>query len=204
VSDETIDPAERQMRHRAKAMMRRRMRTLRASMPAEALAARSSKICDQLRALPEIAQARAIALFWPMERHKEVDLRPLYAELAARGTRCAFPAIAPEDGGRMTFRFVAAADELAERGKGFAEPPPDAELVAALDVVIVPGLMFDGAGYRIGYGAGYYDRTLRAFCPPGRAIGVAYDFQLAPEIPALEDDVPVDAIVTDARVLAVR
>ena len=104
----------------------------------------------------------------------------------------------------MTFRFVAAADELAERGKGFAEPPPDAELATGLAVVVVPGLRFDGSGYRIGYGAGYYDRTLPAFCPPAVAVGVAYDFQLAPEIPALEDDVPVDVIVTDARVLAVR
>ncbi len=198
-----LDSAERQLRQRAKAMMRRRARSLRASMPAAALAARSAKIRELLLALPAIARAPTIALFWPMERHKEVDLRPLFAELNARGTRCAFPAITPADAGRMTFRFVAAAEELAERGKGFAEPPPDAELATALAVVVVPGLAFDAAGYRIGYGAGYYDRTLPGFCPPGVAVGVAYDFQLAPEIPALEGDVPVSAIVTDARTLDV-
>ena len=72
-----------------------------------------------------------------------------------------------------------------------------------LDIVIVPGLAFDPQGYRIGYGGGFYDRTLPKWCPPAIAIGVAFDLQLASEVPREPWDIPVDLIVTDQRVLTV-
>jgi 5-formyltetrahydrofolate cyclo-ligase len=68
-------------------------------------------------------------------------------------------------------------------------------------VVIVPALWIDAGGQRIGYGAGFYDRTLPRFCPPGRSIGVAFDFQLAGDVPVTEGDVAVGLVVTDMRVL---
>jgi len=68
--------------------------------------------------------------------------------------------------------------------------------------VLVPALALDSRGHRLGYGAGYYDRTLPRFCPPAVSIGVAYDFQLLVELPVTEGDVPCDWIVTDTRALA--
>ncbi len=201
--EHVTDEAEQLMRQRAKAMMRRRARSVRGSIPAGALATRSVALRTRLMGLPEIARAASIALFWPMERHKEVDLRPLFDEFAAT-KRIAFPAIDPADGGQMTLRWVASPSELSERGRGFCEPAPEAERASAIDLIVVPGLMFDACGYRIGYGAGYYDRTLPLFRPPALAVGVAFDFQLAPEIPTHEDDVAVDLVVTDARVLDLR
>ena len=65
----------------------------------------------------------------------------------------------------------------------------------------MPALGVAPSGHRIGYGAGYYDRTLPLHAPPAVTLAVAYDFQLLAEVPVTEGDVPVDFIVTDRRVL---
>ncbi|MBM4360293.1 MAG: 5-formyltetrahydrofolate cyclo-ligase [Deltaproteobacteria bacterium] len=197
-----MDPAERLMRERAKAMMRRRARGVRASVPASAVAERSARLAERLMSLPAVAGARRIGLFWPIERNHEVDLRPLVEPLLAAGVRLAFPRIL-ERGDALSFAWVSNPAELEEREHGFAEPAPTAEEASTLDVVVVPALLLDARGHRLGYGAGYYDRTLPRLCPPGVAVGVAFDFQLAAEIPTLECDVPVDVIVTDARILEI-
>ncbi len=186
------------MRERAKAMMRRRARSVRASVPANALEERSARLRERLASLPSFASASSFGLFWPIERHKEVDLRPLAESLLASGKRVAFPRIAELEG-PLSFAWVSDTSTLAERGHGFAEPDESAEGAVALDVVVVPTLLVDGRGHRLGYGAGYYDRTLPRFCPPGLAVAVAFDFQLAAEIPTLEGDVAVDVVVTDTR-----
>ena len=68
-------------------------------------------------------------------------------------------------------------------------------------MIVVPALAVDPRGHRIGYGAGYYDRTLPRFAPPAVRRAVAFDFQLVAEVPSTEGDVAVDWIVTDARAL---
>jgi 5-formyltetrahydrofolate cyclo-ligase len=186
-------------RVRAKALMRSRFRGLRSSLPREALTERSLAIVTKLVALDEVATARAVALFWPIERHKEVDLRGLDRLLRERGATIAYPTIANDRS--LEFRRVDDPATLFDRGHGFAEPTPEAAPVPELDVIVVPGLAFDSRGYRLGYGGGYYDRTLPQHCPPATAIGVAYDFQLAADLPHGAHDAPVAAIVTDRRVL---
>jgi len=190
---------EEQLLHRVKLELRKRMRGLRNTTPASACAARSEKIVERLRALGPLATAKAVALFWPIEGKHEVDLRPLDLELRERGVRVAYPSIDAETG-VMTFRY-SLRSELEERGFGFAEPPPDADEAQALDAIVVPALGIDSRGHRLGYGVGYYDRTLPRFAPPAIKIGVAYDFQLLVEVPAFATDVPVDWVVTDAREL---
>ena len=101
----------------------------------------------------------------------------------------------------MTMRFVDDLAGLEEQGYGFAEPPPDAPHAAELDVVIVPAIAVDPTGHRIGYGAGYYDRTLPKYAPPAVTIAVAYDWQLVAEVPATEHDVKVAWVVTDTRTI---
>jgi 5-formyltetrahydrofolate cyclo-ligase len=190
---------ERYLLEVAKVELRKRMRGLRHTTPASACAARSEKIVERLRGLPPVAAARSVALFWPMEDRHEVDLRPLDAELRARGVHVAYPSIDPSDGA-MTFRF-AQPSELEERGYGFAEPPGDAGEAQPLDLIVVPAIAIDAHGHRLGYGVGYYDRALPSFAPPAVTIGVAYDFQMLIEVPAFELDVPVDWVVTDARTI---
>lgn len=195
--------AEEILRRRVKIELRKRIRGLRNTMPASACAERSARICAALEKLEVVQRAGAAALFWPMLSRHEVDLRALDAAMRARGARIAYPSI--DDAGAMTFRFAETTEHLEDRGKGFHEPPADAPEAGPgeLAVVVVPAIALDPRGHRIGYGAGFYDRTLPRFVPAARTIGVAYDFQLVAEVPETEGDVPMDVVVTDARVIEV-
>jgi 5-formyltetrahydrofolate cyclo-ligase len=186
------------IRLKVKAELRKRLRGVRKTTPAEACAERSRALVARLEAHEAVVNAKTIALFWPIESRHEVDLRPLDATLRARGVRIAYPAI-DADTNVMTFRFVDDVSALEDKGYGFLEPAADAPIATALDAIIVPALAVDPTGHRIGYGAGYYDRTLPAFAPPAVSIAVAYDWQLVAEVPATEGDVRVAWVVTDIR-----
>lgn len=191
------------IRVKVKAELRKRLRAVRKTAPLEACAARSAKIVAALEAHPALLAAKSVALFWPIVEKHEVDLRPLDASLRARKVRVAYPSIDP-DSGDMVFRFVADPAELEEAGYGFSEPSKDAPSAgpSELDVIVVPAIAVDPVGHRIGYGAGYYDRTIPKYAPPATTIAVAYDYQLVAEVPATPGDVAVKWVVTDARVLA--
>lgn len=184
---------------RAKLELRKRLRALRNTHPESVCVARSQKIVQNLLTLDAAKTAKRVALFWPIVERREVDLRPLDAMLRSEGKQVAYPAIDPETH-VMTFRW-AAPSELEERGLGFREPMATAEEATALDLIVVPALAADARGHRLGYGAGYYDRTLPRYAPPARTAIVVYDFQLLAEVPKLEGDVACDWIVTDARTL---
>lgn len=189
---------EEVIRFKVKAELRKRMRGLRKTMPLEACGARSEAIVKRLEAHPAVQNTKRAALFWPIVERHEVDLRPLDAALRARGVVVAYPQIDP-DSGEMRFRVTSAIADLEERGYGFAEPTADAPGVEQVDLVIVPALAVDPTCQRIGYGAGYYDRTLPRYAPPAVTIGVAYDWQVVAEIPVTEGDVALDFVVTDVR-----
>jgi 5-formyltetrahydrofolate cyclo-ligase len=104
----------------------------------------------------------------------------------------------------MTFRFVDDVTVMDEKGFGFHEPALDAPEATGVDVVIVPAIAVDPTGHRIGYGAGYYDRTLPKYVPPGVSIAVVYDWQLVAEVPATEHDVRCQWVLTDLRTFDAR
>jgi len=185
---------------RAKAELRKRLRALRRTTPAAALAKRSERIVEQLVALDAIANATRVALFWPIEERHEVDLRPLDAALRARGAHVAYPCIG-EHRTHMTFRFCAP-DKLVMESLGFRGAPQDALEAESLDAIVAPAIALDASGNRLGYGAGFYDRALLRY-PSSIKIGVAYDFQLLAEVPVNADDVAMNVVVTDARVIRV-
>jgi 5-formyltetrahydrofolate cyclo-ligase len=208
----TLAP-EGAIRHRVKAEIRKRMRGLRKTTPASACAERSRLLVLELEKHPDVVRARSVALFWPIEDKHEVDLRPLDASLRARGVKLYYPAIDrhdddpdPEAVPVMTFRRVddpaRLADPSSEAGNGFAEPAKDAPEAGTLDidVIVVPAIAIAPSGHRIGYGAGYYDRTLPRWSG-AVTIGVAFDFQLIVEVPTTDGDVPLAWIVTDKRTL---
>jgi 5-formyltetrahydrofolate cyclo-ligase len=191
---------DEQLARRVKAELRKRMRGLRKTLPASAALERSTRIVRALEDLTCVRDARSVALFWPITDRHEVDLRDLDRALRARGARVAYPSIDP-DTREMCFRFIDDLALLEERGLGFSEPPYDAPAAARgeIDVVVAPCLALDPRGHRLGYGAGYYDRTLPAYAPPAITIAVAYQFQLLMEIPTSSTDVAVDWVVTDAE-----
>lgn len=188
-----------------KVEIRKRLRGLRKTVPLIACAERSARIVEHLDAIPAFLTARTVALFWPIEERHEVDLRALDARLRARGVKVAYPGVFAS--GEMFFRFVDDLDSMQPHPLGFQGPSvgeieshSTLQNAPDLDVIVVPAVALDPTGQRIGYGAGHYDRALR-FYAKAMTFGVAYDFQLIPEVPATEGDVPVQWIVTDRRVL---
>lgn len=136
-----------------------------------------------------------IAGYWPMG--DEMDPRPVMLALASRGHRLALP-ITPRRGLPLTFRAWAPGQALRPGPMGTSEPAEGAALTP--DWLLVPLLAFDRTGRRLGYGGGYYDRTLAAL-PGAKAIGIAYAGQEMPEVPAGPQDVRLPLIATEAGVI---
>lgn len=190
---------------RAKRELRKSAKAMRNSVPRVALAARSEALVERLRELPEIVRAKRVALFYPIEAQREIDLRPLDAALRAREVGVFYPIVTGKTADReMSFADPGSLELMEDREHGFREPPAHLETSLILDVVVVPALLVDPRGHRLGYGAGYYDRVL-ARCPVGTfLVAVVYEFGLAADLPTVPTDVPVHAVVTDRRVLLVE
>jgi len=124
----------------------------------------------------------------------EADPRLLLQALAARGCRFAFPRVAQKRA-PLDFHHVQPDAAFTRSAFGVAEPAPDWPR-AAPKIFLVPLLAFDASGTRLGYGGGFYDRTLAA-TPGARAIGVAFAGQEVSVLPRLAYDQPLDAVVTE-------
>ena len=199
-SDELDPEAVAFYKQGAKALMRKRYRSIRRAVPASGIAARSARIVDRLAEHPLVLAARSVALFEPILSRNEVDLRRLDTMLRERGVELFYPSIDGETR-MMVFRKVDDRARLEERGHGFGDPGPEAAEATSLDVIVVPALAVDDRGHRLGYGAGFYDRALPRYAPPARTIAVVFGFQLAVEVPDTEGDFAVDEIATDDRLI---
>ncbi len=103
--------------------------------------------------------------------------------------------------GKMVLVSVESRDQLSAGKFGIMEPNGD-PWSGAVDVVLVPGLAFDFAGHRLGFGAGFYDRFVEA--NPTRTLGIAFDWQMHRSLPAEPHDQPMDAVLTDRRLYVPR
>lgn len=148
------------------------------------------------------ADHEAISAFWPLA--DELDTRPLINALAARGHQIGLPVVIKK-GQPLLFRLWTPGTELVQGNFRVMTPPPEApEVVPSL--LIVPLLAFDRAGYRLGYGGGFYDRTLHKLRDAGGdvlAVGVALSAQEVPAVPRDDSDQPLDWIVTEREAMAI-
>lgn len=130
----------------------------------------------------------------------EVDTREIISSLLAAGRRVGVPLV---DAHALSFYEIGSLDELRPGFNGILEPAPrEGSLLTMGDffgsVCLVPGLVFDADGHRVGYGGGYYDRFLWHY--PGDKIALARSMQLSSNpLPVEPFDVPVDFIVTEGR-----
>jgi 5-formyltetrahydrofolate cyclo-ligase len=132
--------------------------------------------------------------FWPIGQ--EIDIRPLLHGLHIGGHRIALPET-PKRGNPLIFRLWRPGCSMVKERFGTLRPDGP---VLVPDFLLVPLLAFDRRGYRIGYGAGYYDRTLAGL--PGRfRMGVAYAAQELDEVPAGPYDERLDAVATEHGVI---
>jgi 5-formyltetrahydrofolate cyclo-ligase len=182
---------------RAKREIRRAVLAARDAMPAGERARRDRAITERLVSLPEVRDARTVMAFWSFG--SEVSMHPSLAALAGAGTRTALPRIVE---GELEVRIYAPGDTVTPTSFG-AMQPADGRTVPAdeVDVVCVPGVAFDRAGGRVGYGGGFYDRFLNRAERAVR-VGIAYDLQVVrDELPAGRFDLRVDLIVTDTETI---
>ncbi len=129
----------------------------------------------------------------------EPVLRELLKEIVARGGRTALPVVVAR-GEPLVFRAWAPGDPTVPGVWNIPVPPGDAPIVLP-DVVIAPVVGFDTACFRLGYGGGFFDRTLASFAKRPRIFGVGYSQAAIATIHPLPHDIPMDAIVTENGVL---
>ena len=176
----------------AKVAARKLARARRAGL---ANAAAPARLAETVLAHYAPTPGAIIAGYWPMG--DEMDPRPLMLALAAGGHALALP-VTPPRGQPLAFRAWAPGAELRAGPLGTSEPAGGDELRP--DILLVPLLAFDRAGRRLGYGGGYYDRTLAAL-PGAKAIGIAYAGQEMPEVPAGPQDFRLPLIATEAGII---
>ena len=172
----------------AAAKIRDRAHAGRSGEAGEAVSRRLERmLCDR--------NAAAVALYWPIRT--EVDVRPLMRILESRNVPMALPAVSETD---LVFRLWRSGDATRRGAFGIPEPLVGAERIRP-EAVVVPALAFDRTCNRLGYGGGFYDRSLRVLRAEGAvfAVGAAYDEQEVAAVPVDADDEKLDAVVTDRR-----
>jgi 5-formyltetrahydrofolate cyclo-ligase len=149
-----------------------------------------------------IAPGTIASGFMPMR--SEINPLPLMRKLAAQGAQLALPVIQGR-GKPLLMRAWSFGAPLEARQWGIKEPTDDAPVVEP-DVLLVPLACFDRAGHRVGYGAGYFDKTIRALRAKKSvtAVGLAFAAQEIDHVPATEFDESLDLVLTEREVIDLR
>jgi 5-formyltetrahydrofolate cyclo-ligase len=167
----------------------------------EEIKEKSDKIKNNLLSLDEFKNSKNIMFY--VSFNKEVDTHKLIKDLLNEKDKTVLVPYTVKNDLRLNVSELKDFNELELNDFGILEPKepyirefnPD-----KIDIVIVPGMVFDKTGHRIGYGYGYYDRFLKAIKNILK-IGLAYDLQLVEKIQEEEHDVPMDIIVTDKEII---
>ncbi|RWM95617.1 MAG: 5-formyltetrahydrofolate cyclo-ligase [Mesorhizobium sp.] len=172
---------------------RERLIAARLAVPADVRTAMSQRIGETLEAVIGDIAGRTVSLYWPFRG--EPDLRAWMASVNERGGRTALPVVV-EKARPLIFRAYAPGDRL-EKGVWNIPIPAGGDPVLP-DVVISPVVGIDSRQYRLGYGGGFFDRTLAAMPFKPLVIGVGYELQRIATIYPQPHDIPMDRVVTEA------
>jgi len=184
-----------------KATLRREALARREALPSEIRAAAGKAIAA--RPFPVAVPPDAVVSgFMPMM--SEINPVPLMRALADAGATLALPVVAGR-GKPLVMRAFALGDSFAAGVWGIREPKPDAPEVLP-DILLVPLLAFDRGGHRIGYGAGYFDRTITALRARKAvvAVGLAYAAQEIAAVPFTPRDARLDLVLTEREAIDCR
>ena len=180
----------------AKAQLRDEARRRRDAIPTDTRAA--AAIAVRNIGLGFARPAPSAAVSGTMAIGAELDPLPLMLKLAGAGAQLCLPVMAGKDR-PLQFRAWAPGGLLVERIWGIQEPPATSPAVVP-DILLVPLLAFDARGFRLGYGGGYYDRTLAVLRADAKvlAIGLGYEAQMVDAVPHGANDQRLDWILTEA------
>ena len=179
-----------------RAGLRREKLAARLALDPAAHAALSSCLGRHLAALLLPLAPQTLAFCAPVRG--EFDARPLASDLIQRDWRAAMPVVTAV-GAPMGFHAWTPSAAMSSDRYGIPIPADGAALMP--DIVLLPLVAFDAQGFRLGYGGGYFDRTLAAMVPRPQAIGVGFELGRVADIRPQAHDIRLDAVVTEAGVL---
>jgi 5,10-methenyltetrahydrofolate synthetase len=177
---------------------RKRLRALREGLTVSQRGAWGQALAAHLRGLfaswPGGIAGRVVSGYWPIKG--EADLRGLLADLHAAGATIALPVVETR-GAPLVFRHWQPGQRMVRGHWDIPVPPPHAAVLRP-EIAFAPLVGWDSAGFRLGYGGGYFDRTLAAPCPRPVVLGIGLQATRLASIRPLPHDVAMDAILTEA------
>jgi 5-formyltetrahydrofolate cyclo-ligase len=175
-----------------------------ASMPRDFSRRIDVLIRDMLDRLDHYQQTSLVLGYLPI--HEEIDTLPILREALLAGKRVALPYLDPSTS-QIDFYEIRTMSDVTRGARGLSRKPVDGKPLGTVDMLgsicLVPGLVFDGEGYRVGYGAGYYDEFLAYY--PGDKVGLVRSVQVSSNpLPHDDHDVAVYVLVTEGSIWRCR
>lgn len=190
------------MENDLKANLRKEMLQQRKNMETRNVSSFSNKIISAIMELPEFINSKNIMLY--LSFNKEVNTYPLARWCLDNGKTVIAPYCIQSQREIVPYKITNLVNDLTKSTFGVMEPKYnllEKANIEDIDLIIVPGVVFDENCNRIGFGAGYYDRFLPKRSKNTPAVGIAYDYQIIDKVPTGEYDVPLDFIITEERTI---
>jgi len=186
-----------------KAAIRKRILEQRSLLSLQEVSEKSREITGRLCSLSQYAGAGTVMAY--MSFRNEVETSAFINRCIRDGKRVVLPKVQREPGmALLPYEIKDLRQDVLPGLWGIPEPDASRMNMAdplEIDIVVVPGVAFDGRRYRIGYGAGYYDRFLLSLRPDCLKVGIAFDMQILDKCYAEKHDIPMDLVITELRIL---
>ncbi len=186
-----------------KKSIRRKMLIERRDMTREDINDLSSIIINKLKKLPIYKSSRSVMLYLSFEN--EIDSSEIIKDCLKDGKRVIVPFCDNSDMSITPTEIKDMSTDLYTSKMGYIQPKKESLSpvdISEIDLIILPGIAFDRKGYRVGFGAGYYDRFLGQVNFEIPTVGLAYDFQIIDSFIQMEDyDIPIDYVMTEERII---
>ncbi len=185
--------------------IRKEFKALRRDMEPSLKQEYDRRICEKFLSLASYRFADSLLLYAPL--NDEINIYPIAEDALKKGKTVAFPRC-DNDAHTMTYYIIEDLSQLKQGSYGIREPDPSLPVYdpekskTENSVCFIPALVFDKAGYRLGYGKGYYDRYLTSY--EGSKMGVGYSACLVDVLPRGRFDTAVDFLVTEKGVISIN
>ena len=192
----SVDPSQARDVARWRKAMRSELRAARKTLGVDEHASVSARIADALETLLNSrfdgAKGLTLSMYWPIKG--EPDLRTLMAKLHSAGVVIALPLVETK-AAPLVFRVWTPETKMVRGDWNIPVPPADAKILTP-DISLAPLVGWDDGAYRLGYGGGYFDRTLASLDPRPFKIGIGYTSAKLATIFPQPHDIPMDVILT--------
>ena len=182
----------------SKSQLRKRVLNVRNNMSKEDVKKNSNAIMDKITSLDIYKQSKVVFIY--MDFKNEVITSNLIKHMLSEKKRVVIPYTDSINTVLIPSEITKESD-LKQNSFGYYEPKSILPVnIEEIDLVIVPGVVFDKNLNRIGFGKGYYDKILNRLKPSAKKVALAHDFQVLEDIPAEEHDVKMDMIITEKNI----